>query len=67
MKSVGVLDESVELGATMGPNEKDVVDIPEPGFGFVWTGIQQPPLQVSHKEVGVAGSHACTHGRPMCL
>ena len=67
MKSVGVLDESVELGATMGPNEKDVVDIPEPDFGFVWTGIQQPPLQVSHEEVGVAGSHACTHGHPMCL
>ena len=50
----GVLDQSVELRAAMGPNEKDVVDIPEPDFGFVWTSIQQPPFQVSHEKVGVA-------------
>ena len=54
MKIVGVLDESVEVGSAMGPNEKDVV---EPDFGFVWTGIQQLPLQASYVEVGVVGSH----------
>ena len=59
--------ESVKLVATMGPNEIDVADIPGPDLGFVWTGIQQPPLQVPHEEVGVAGSHACKYGRPMCL
>ena len=49
VKSVGVLDESVELRATMGPNEKDVVDIPEPDFWFVWTGIQ---FRKRHKQRG---------------
>ena len=62
-----MVSEGDEAVLVPGPDEKYIVNIPQPHPRATWRGCEHALLEVSHEETCIGWGHACAHSSPMYL
>ena len=61
---IGMLQELVKLLPPVRPDEKNIIDVPEPAKRFQWVILNDFIFQIPHKQVCIIGRHTSTHSCP---
>ena len=67
MKGICEIKKTLQLLFSMGPDDKDIVYIPDPDMRLVVRQGQQFFLKSAHEQVGKTGGQAGAHGCIVCL
>ena len=67
VEGIDVVSEGDEAVLVPGPDEKYIVNVPQPYPRATWRRCEHALFEIGHEETSIGWGHTCAHSSPMYL